>query len=341
MRSPTIAMATKAFRPSWQQSMLRIRDPKKSLPFYQDRLGMTLLHSLDFPQWSFSLYFLASMKPGETYPYTPGSTEASDYLWSTDKVTLELTHIWGTEKDEGDFEGYHPGNAERDGFGHVAFSCFDVYKASEELAAAGVEFKKKPDEGRMKGLAFAYDPDGYWVELVKREQDLASAPAFSLCQTMLRIKDPAKSIPFYTDLMSMQLVAERHYPKEKGDFSLYFLCNKSEVAGVDLPPSSTPEAMQYIKEHLYPNSVSVLELTHNHGTETQEEFVHYNGNDEPRRGFGHIGFLVDDVNKFCEELSAAGVEFQKKPDEGGIKGIAFAKDPDGYWVEVIERGFKI
>ena len=58
MRSPTIAMATKAFRPSWQQSMLRIRDPKKSLPFYQDRLGMTLLHSLDFLQWSFSLYFL-------------------------------------------------------------------------------------------------------------------------------------------------------------------------------------------------------------------------------------------------------------------------------------------
>ena len=47
------------------------------------------------------------------------------------------------------------------------------------------------------------------------------------------------------------------------------------------------------------------------------------------------------MNKFCDELAAAGVEFQKKPDEGGIKGIAFAKDPDGYWVEVIERGFKI
>ncbi len=30
----------------------------------------------------------------------------------------------------------------------------------EELEAAGVTFKKKPNEGRMKGLAFAYDPDG-------------------------------------------------------------------------------------------------------------------------------------------------------------------------------------
>lgn len=45
----------------------------------------------------------------------------------------------------------------------------DVYKAAEAMEAGGVAFKKKPNEGRMKGLAFAYDPDGYWVELVKRE----------------------------------------------------------------------------------------------------------------------------------------------------------------------------
>ena len=29
------------------------------------------------------------------------------------------------------------------------------------------------DEGRMKGLAFAYDPSGYWVELVKRSKEEA------------------------------------------------------------------------------------------------------------------------------------------------------------------------
>ena len=28
--------------------------------------------------------------------------------------------------------------------------------------------KKEPDGGTMKGLAFAYDPDGYWVEITKR-----------------------------------------------------------------------------------------------------------------------------------------------------------------------------
>ena len=53
-----------------------------------------------------------------------------------------------------------------------------------------MEFKKKPDDGRMKGLAFVYDPDGYWVEIVKRADDAAFSDEFNLSQTMLRIKDP-------------------------------------------------------------------------------------------------------------------------------------------------------
>ena len=33
-----------------------------------------------------------------------------------------------------------------------------------------------------------------------------------------------------------------------------------------------------------------------------------------------------------------GVVFHKKPDEGGMKGLAFCLDPDGYWIEIIKRG---
>ena len=30
-----------------------------------------------------------------------------------------------------------------------------------------------------------------------------------------------------------------------------------------------------------------------------------------------------------------GVEFIKKPDDGSMKGLAFIKDPDGYWIEIL------
>jgi len=323
-------------KPAWQQSMLRINNPRKSLDFYTEKMGMTLLDKYDFPQWNFSLFFLATLKQGESYSLEPGSKEAHKYLWETDKVTLELTHNHGTEED-GSFEGYHPGNKPGDGFGHIAFATDDVYKASDDLVAKGVEFKKLPNEGRMKGLAFAYDPDGYWVELVKRESS-DPKPGFSLCQTMLRIKDPSLSLPFYTGLFGMELVAERHYPPEKGDFSLYFLANKADVSTGNLPPLATPEAMDFIKKELYTQSVPVLELTHNHGTEKQDDFSYSNGNVEPSKGFGHIGYLVDDVSDFCSQLESAGVPFKKKPDEGNMKNLAFALDPDGYWIEIIQRG---
>ena len=40
------------------QTMLRIKDPSRSIPFYEDVLGMTLIDRFDFPEMAFSLYFL-------------------------------------------------------------------------------------------------------------------------------------------------------------------------------------------------------------------------------------------------------------------------------------------
>ena len=160
----------------------------KSVAFYRDVMGMTLIDKLEFPDMSFDLYFLTTLPEGETYPHTPGSDEAHRYLWTMKGATLELTHNYGTEKD--DAFKYHPGNAEKDGFGHVAFNCNDVYASSARLEEKGIQFKKKPDDGRMKGLAFVYDPDGYWVEIVKRDDKAGIPNEFNLSQTMLRIKDP-------------------------------------------------------------------------------------------------------------------------------------------------------
>ncbi len=41
----------------------------------------------------------------------------------------------------------------------------DVYAACERFEKLGVDFVKKPNDGRMKGLAFVKDPDGYWIEI--------------------------------------------------------------------------------------------------------------------------------------------------------------------------------
>ena len=132
-------------------------------------------------------------------------------------------------------EVYHPGNAEGDGFGHIAFNCDDVYASCERLEKSGVGFKKKPDEGRMKGLAFALDPDGYWVEVVQRSEQSRIGAEFNLSQTMLRVCNPAASLAFCRDGMGMTLVRESHYPE--ANFSLYFLASLPQGERVDYDPA--------------------------------------------------------------------------------------------------------
>lgn len=45
-----------------------------------------------------------------------------------------------------------------------------------------------------------------------------------------------------------------------------------------------------------------LELTHNHGSEKDDEFKVNNGNVEPYRGFGHIAVMTKDVYGECAQV---------------------------------------
>jgi lactoylglutathione lyase len=40
------------------------------------------------------------------------------------------------------------------------------------------------------------------------------------------------------------------------------------------------------------------------------------------RGFGHVGFLVDDLDAACAFLEESGVSFKKRPAEGNMRGEA-------------------
>ncbi len=144
----------------------------------------------------------------------------------------------------------------------------DVYATSIELEAAGVRFQKRPDEGRMKGLAFALDPDGYWIEIVSRSSESTVTNKYTFAQTMVRVKDPVKSLHFYCAQLGMTQIHDSHHGLGTDwGFSNYFLAHLSEEQIAALPEDKSQRS-EFIRQMFGP----VLELTHNHGTENQPDF---------------------------------------------------------------------
>jgi lactoylglutathione lyase len=73
-----------------------------------------------------------------------------------------------------------------------------------------------------------------------------------------------------------------------------------------------------------------LELTYNHGVDSYELGTGYN----------HIAITAPDLDATLERLREQGIEPEKPPytvREGGSR-LCFVRDPDGYRIELIERG---
>jgi lactoylglutathione lyase len=73
-----------------------------------------------------------------------------------------------------------------------------------------------------------------------------------------------------------------------------------------------------------------LELTYNFGVDSYELGT----------GYGHIALTVGDLDGTLEQLTGQGIEPERPPytvREGGSR-LCFVSDPDGYRVELIERG---
>ncbi|KAI9276005.1 lactoylglutathione lyase [Sporodiniella umbellata] len=152
-------MSTDPSQYVFNHTMIRVKDPKASIHFYTEVLGMKLIFSNDFEEAKFTLYFLAYIDS------VPESREEQRKLAFGMPGVLELTHNWGTE-NEADFS-YANGNTNVGrGFGHVAIKVDNIEKACERFESLGVKFVKKLSDGKMKDIAFIADPDNYWIEVV-------------------------------------------------------------------------------------------------------------------------------------------------------------------------------
>jgi len=122
--------------------------------------------------------------------------------------------------------------------------------------------------------------------------------------TMIRVGDLERSLKFYTDVLGMKLLRRKDYPD--GKFTLAFV-------------GYGPESEQ-----------AVIELTYNWGTHEYDL-----GN-----GFGHVALEVDDTYQACDEIKKRGGKVTREagPMKHGSTVIAFVEDPDGYKIELIQKG---
>ncbi|WP_273888725.1 VOC family protein [Rubrobacter naiadicus] len=129
--------------------------------------------------------------------------------------------------------------------------------------------------------------------------------ATAYIHTCYRILDPERSTDFYVNKLGMKKVGEMHF----SDATNYFFAMEED-------PSSP-----------------MLELTHNHGRTEPYEVG---------EGYSHVAFVVDDLEGTVARLKEQGVEVAVEPKTMTVDGhdyrIAFVLDPDGYRVELVQKG---
>lgn len=119
-------------------TMLRVGDLDRSIQFYTEVLGMSLLRRKDYPDGEFTLAFVG-------------------YGDEENNTVIEMTYNWGVES-------YDLGS----GFGHIALEVDDVYQAADAIKEKGGKILREagPMNAGTTIIAFVEDPDGYQIELI-------------------------------------------------------------------------------------------------------------------------------------------------------------------------------
>src|SRR6202162_4427717 len=117
-------------------TMIRVGDLDRSIGFYTEVLGMKLLRRKDYPDGRFTLAFVG-------------------YGDESEHAVIELTHNWDTKS-------YDLGN----GFGHIAVSVANAYKACEAVKQRGGKVTREAGPMKFGGgvLALLGGSDGCMME---------------------------------------------------------------------------------------------------------------------------------------------------------------------------------
>ena len=125
--------------------MLRVGDLSRSVDFYTNVMGMTLLRTTDRPEQKYTLAFVG-------------------YGDESRGAVLELTYNYGVDK-------YDLGG----GYGHIAIEVDDAKAACDAVRASvgkyggAVTREAGPVKGGTTVIAFVQDPDGYKIELIEKK----------------------------------------------------------------------------------------------------------------------------------------------------------------------------
>jgi lactoylglutathione lyase len=129
--------------------------------------------------------------------------------------------------------------------------------------------------------------------------------AANYIHTCYRILDPQRSEDFYVNKLGLKKVGEM----DLGSATNIFFALEEDP------------------------SQPMLELTHNH-----DRTEPYDKGD----GYAHVAFVVDDLEGTVSTLKEQGVNVTLEPKtltaDGNDYRISFIEDPDGYKIELVQRG---
>ncbi len=119
----------------------------------------------------------------------------------------------------------------------------------------------------------------------------------------ITVKDMDQSIDFYCKTLGLKLVSRREIPENRAEIAFVSGSDGDDNIGIEL-------------------------------TFWKEKRDWTDGDQ-----LDHIALVVEDTRKVVEEFRRKGVEIAKEPYSlvGSKSIIAFIKDPNGIWLELIQR----